>query len=47
MSVIKQTSASILKSKSIVKLIELKIKELTEQFEMRFPDVDAYYAQLW
>lgn len=47
MSVIKQTSESILKSKSIVKLIEQKIKELTTLFEERFPSVDAYYAQLW
>ena len=47
MAVIKQTSASMLKSRSIVKLIELKIKELTDLFEKRYPNVDAYYAQLW
>ena len=47
MAVIQRTAADILRKKSIIKLIDLKIRQLVSAFNERYPSIEAYYAQLW
>ena len=47
MSVIKYTAETILRGKSIIRMIDKKVKEITKEFNERYHSVDDYFAQLW
>ena len=47
MTVIKDTASVVLKKKSIIKLIEQRIKTLTAEFKETYSSIDDYYSQLW
>lgn len=47
MSTIKETATTMLRGKSIVKMIDKKVKELSDAFLGRYNSIDEYLTQLW
>lgn len=47
MAVIKETASKMLRGKSIVRMIERRVKALTKEFNEKYSSIDDYFAQLW
>jgi len=47
MEMIKKTADTLLSRKSIINIIEKKIKSLTKDFKDKYGDIDTYLNQLW